>query len=204
MGLRRERSMQRFYFDVRENGTFSPDEVGLEFPDLDAAEREATVAASAIARDRLPNGKSREIVMEVRDEHWHRMSTVTVSLRVERRTFATAVAMPSIHDAPADLAAVAQAAEKMRADFRPASISVLFVGEAVPANGTFFYDGTSQMFREFKRALGTKLGSPADFLGAFKARGYFLDDLVLMPMHRLSGTDRCRRHLDGVPSLCTG
>jgi hypothetical protein len=55
--------MPRFFFDVRENGTFSPDEEGLEFPDLDAAEREAAVAASDIARDRLPNGKS------ARDRH---------------------------------------------------------------------------------------------------------------------------------------
>jgi len=76
--------MPRFYFDVREDGTFSPDDEGLEFLDLDAAEREAAVAASAIARDRLPKGESREIVMEVRDEHRQRMSTVTVSLHVER------------------------------------------------------------------------------------------------------------------------
>ena len=74
--------MPRFFFDVRENGTFSPDEEGLEFPDLDAAEREAAVAASAI--DRLPNGKSREIVMEVRDGDRQQLLTVTVSLRVER------------------------------------------------------------------------------------------------------------------------
>src|SRR4051812_18746160 len=82
--LRRERSMPRFFFDVRENGTVSPDEEALEFPDLDAAEREAAVAASAIARDRLPNGRSREIVMEVRDGDRQHLLTVTVSLHVER------------------------------------------------------------------------------------------------------------------------
>jgi len=76
--------MPRFYFDLREDGTYSPDDEGLEFPNLDAAEREAATAAACIARDRLPNGKSREIVMEVRDGDRQQLLTVTVSLHVER------------------------------------------------------------------------------------------------------------------------
>ena len=44
--------MPRF-FDVREGTRFAPDDEGLEFPDLDAAEREAAEAAAAIDRDRL-------------------------------------------------------------------------------------------------------------------------------------------------------
>src|SRR4051794_22871626 len=82
--LCRERSMPRFYFDVREGGRFSPDDQGLEFPDLDAAEREAAKAAAAMGRDRLPKNDSREIVMEVRNEHRQRVLTITVSLHVER------------------------------------------------------------------------------------------------------------------------
>ena len=76
--------MPRFYFDLREGGMFSPDDEGLEFPDLNAAEREAAEAAAAIGRDRLPKGGSREINMEVRNEHRQRLLTVTVSLHVER------------------------------------------------------------------------------------------------------------------------
>ena len=64
--------MPRFYFDLREGGMFSPDDEGVEFPDLNAAEREAAEAAAAIGRDRLPKGGSREINMEVRNEHRQR------------------------------------------------------------------------------------------------------------------------------------
>ena len=76
--------MPRFYFDLREGGMFSPDDEGIEFPDLNAAEREAAEAAAAIGRDRLPKGGSREINMEVLNEHRQRLLTVTVSLHVER------------------------------------------------------------------------------------------------------------------------
>ena len=43
--------MPRFYFDVREGARFAPDDEGLEFPDLDAAERNAAEAAAEISRD---------------------------------------------------------------------------------------------------------------------------------------------------------
>ena len=42
--------MSRFYFDVREGASFIPDEEGLEFDSLDAAEREAATAAAEIGR----------------------------------------------------------------------------------------------------------------------------------------------------------
>jgi len=74
----------RFYFDVREGGRFSPDDEGLEFPDLGAAEREAAMATAAIGRDRLPKGHAREIVMEVRDEHRQLILIITVSMHLER------------------------------------------------------------------------------------------------------------------------
>jgi len=76
--------MPRFYFDLREDGTYSPDDEGLEFPNLDAAEREAATAAACIARDRLPKGNAREIAMDVRDELRQRLLTVTVSMHMER------------------------------------------------------------------------------------------------------------------------
>ena len=80
----RETPMPRFYFDSREGTTFVPDDEGLEFPDLDAVEREAAEAAAAIGRDRLPRGDAREIVIEVRNEQRQRVVTVTVSMHVER------------------------------------------------------------------------------------------------------------------------
>jgi hypothetical protein len=54
--------LPRFYFGVREGANFTPDEQGLEFTSLDAAEHEAAVAAAAeIGRERLPKGDVREV-----------------------------------------------------------------------------------------------------------------------------------------------
>ncbi|SCY66622.1 DUF6894 family protein [Microvirga guangxiensis] len=76
--------MPRFYFDVREGARFIPDEEGLEFDGLDAAEHEAACTAAEIGRDRLPTGDAREITVEVRNEHRQRVLTITVSMQVDR------------------------------------------------------------------------------------------------------------------------
>ena len=76
--------MPRFYFEVREGSRFVPDDEGMEFPDIDAAEREAAEAAAGIGRDRLPKGDAREITIEVLNEHRQRIITVTVSMTVDR------------------------------------------------------------------------------------------------------------------------
>ncbi len=46
--------MPWFYFDVREGASFIPDEEGLEFASLEAAEHEPACTAAEIGRDRLP------------------------------------------------------------------------------------------------------------------------------------------------------
>jgi uncharacterized protein DUF6894 len=74
----------RFYFDIREGTRFIPDETGLEFDSLDAAEREAASAAAEIGRDQLPKGDARAVTIEVRNEQGQRVLTVTVSMEVER------------------------------------------------------------------------------------------------------------------------
>jgi hypothetical protein len=76
--------MPRYYFDVREGALFTPDDQGLEFASLDAAERMAAEAAADIGRDRLPKGDSREITVEVRNEHRQRVLTVTVTMKIDR------------------------------------------------------------------------------------------------------------------------
>lgn len=76
--------MPRYYFDVREGARFTPDEEGLEFDSLDAAEHEAACAAAEIGRDRLPKGDTRMVTVEVKNEHHQRVRTVTVSLEIDR------------------------------------------------------------------------------------------------------------------------
>jgi hypothetical protein len=72
--------MPRFYFDVREGVRFAPDEEGLEFPDVETAEREAATTAAEIGRDLLPKG----VTVEVRNEHGQRIITATVTLALDR------------------------------------------------------------------------------------------------------------------------
>lgn len=76
--------MPRFYFDSREGQRFIPDDEGVEFPDLDAAEREAATAAAEMGRDRLPRGDTRDITIEVRNEHRQRVLTVRVAMEIDR------------------------------------------------------------------------------------------------------------------------
>jgi hypothetical protein len=86
----------RYYFDVREGPRFIADPDGLECPDLDAAEHEATETAASIARDVFPRGRAHDVTVEVRDAHGHRVFTVTVTMRTNR-----VVAPPVAPSAPA-------------------------------------------------------------------------------------------------------
>jgi hypothetical protein len=76
--------MPRYYFDIREGTRFVPDEVGLEFDSLDAAERAAAETAAEIGREMLPKGDAREVTVEVRNEHRQRVLTATSSLEIHR------------------------------------------------------------------------------------------------------------------------
>jgi len=76
--------MPRFYVDLREGTRFLADDEGLEFPDLDAAEREAADAAAGIGRDRLPKGDTWDVTVEVKNEHRQRVLTVTVTMEIHR------------------------------------------------------------------------------------------------------------------------
>jgi hypothetical protein len=77
-------AVPRFYFDTREGAAFIPDDEGLELPDLDAAEREGATAAAEMGRDRLPSGDTRDITVEVSNEHRQRVLTVRVSMEIDR------------------------------------------------------------------------------------------------------------------------
>jgi hypothetical protein len=90
---------------------------------------------------------------------------------------------------------------ELRACYRPTKVGVLFVGEAPPASGTFFYAGNSQVYRYLKEALSAHLDQPDDFLAAFAARGYFLDDLVQQPVDQISPKERGAVFTKNVPLL---
>jgi hypothetical protein len=76
--------MPRFYFDVRDDGSFTSDDEGREFDSLDAAELAAAEAAAEIGRDRLPMSDARKVTVEMRDEHRQLVGTVMVLIEVHR------------------------------------------------------------------------------------------------------------------------
>ena len=84
--------------------------------------------------------------------------------------------------------------EAVRAKFRPERIVTLFVGESAPNGGGFFYLGNTAMARNMDRAMGDAgLSGNGDFLGRFKAYGWYLDDLVLAPINDLTQSTRKQR-----------
>jgi hypothetical protein len=74
--------------------------------------------------------------------------------------------------------------EPLRLQYRPERITVLFVGEAPPASDSFFYRGNSGLTNYMRNALGGPKGD-IEFLNWFKARGWYLDDLVTAPIENL-------------------
>jgi hypothetical protein len=86
-----------------------------------------------------------------------------------------------------------------RAQYRPATITVLFIGEAPPAGGTFFYYANSQVYRYVREVLSPAWGNPEHFLSAFAERGYYLDDLVLTPVDGIPMRDRIPIYDMNVP-----
>jgi hypothetical protein len=80
--------------------------------------------------------------------------------------------------------------EAIRMQFRPPRIRTLFVGESAPVSGDFFYHGNSNMLLHMREVVESVLGKSDDFLNTFKSYGWYLDDLVLMPVNHLGPSDR--------------
>lgn len=106
----------------------------------------------------------------------------SIAGRIESRTInlkVTAAAPPQTFSMAAT--------EALRASYRPTRVMTLFVGESAPASGKFFYDGNSSMVRYMARALSV----PEDqLLERFKTNGWYLDDLVLYPINRMTQAER--------------
>jgi hypothetical protein len=60
--------MPRYYFDIRENDEIVVDELGMDFPDLQAAAIEAAQSLADMARDFLPGAECYSLAIEVRDD----------------------------------------------------------------------------------------------------------------------------------------
>lgn len=82
--------------------------------------------------------------------------------------------------------------ERLRKEFRPASVRLLFIGESPPASGRFFYRRNSGLYRAMREAFQSVDASITDssFLGAFQEFGCYLFDLCPEPVDRLGAAAR--------------
>ena len=90
-----------------------------------------------------------------------------------------------------------QQRERLRREFRPEAVRLLFIGESPPASGRFFYRGDSGLYRAIREAFQRIAPSITDstFLTVFQETGCYLFDLCADPVDRLSATarrDACR------------
>ena len=60
--------MPLYFFDTRDNDEFIEDDVGIEFPDLEAVKIEAARSLAELARDVISGSLQRKLAVEVRDE----------------------------------------------------------------------------------------------------------------------------------------
>lgn len=89
--------------------------------------------------------------------------------------------------------------EALREKFRPKQVRLLFVGEAPPASGRFFYSGNSGLYRAMREAF--KPAAPGindeNFLRLFQASGCYLVDLYPKPIDQLDAESRRRARIVG-------
>ena len=110
----------------------------------------------------------------------------------------------AVHQDPAPYEATSGA--RLRAQFEPERVSILFVGESSPAGGTHFYRADSNLFRATREAFAVAFGEEqvADgprFLREFQDRGCWLVDLVDHPVNQLTGEEREALASGGVAEL---
>jgi hypothetical protein len=94
--------------------------------------------------------------------------------------------------------------ERLRRRYRPANLRLLFIGEAPPASGRFFYQQDSGLYRAIRDAF--RVIDPSildeDFLSVFQSFGCYLIDLCPYPVDQLDPQSRRAACLASEPLLC--
>jgi hypothetical protein len=90
------------------------------------------------------------------------------------------------------------ARERLRKQYRPDRIRILFVGESPPASGRFFYQADSGLYRAVRETFVQAFPSlkNREFLDSFRALGCYLIDLCGKPVDDMTRDARrqaCRR-----------
>jgi hypothetical protein len=84
------------------------------------------------------------------------------------------------------------AKEVLRKRYRPESVKILFVGEAPPASGRFFYQSDSGLYRAVRDTFVAAFPAlrEQDFLQSFRSLGCYLVDLCAEPVDQMTRTAR--------------
>jgi len=94
--------------------------------------------------------------------------------------------------------------ERLRRRYRPVDLRLLFIGEAPPASGRFFYQQDSGLYRAMRDAFRAIDPSITDesFLAVFQHSGCYLIDACPQAVDRLDPPSRRAACLASEPSLC--
>jgi hypothetical protein len=97
----------------------------------------------------------------------------------------------------------AQGRERLKRRYRPASVRVLFVGEAPPASGRFFYQADSGLYRALRDTFANVFPGVGerDFLESFQSLGCYLVDLCGRPVDHLPLNQRLKASSDSEVRL---
>jgi hypothetical protein len=84
--------------------------------------------------------------------------------------------------------------ERLRKRYQPERVRILFVGEAPPASGRFFYQADSGLYRSVREAFAVALPQLREgpFLDAFRFLGCYLVDLCREPVDKMDARYRKR------------
>jgi hypothetical protein len=88
--------------------------------------------------------------------------------------------------------------------YRPAQLRLLFIGEAPPVSGRFFYQRDSGLYRAIRdafRAVDPSI-TDADFLQVFQTAGCYLIDACPYPIDQLDLASRRAACQAAEPALC--
>jgi hypothetical protein len=93
----------------------------------------------------------------------------------------------------------------IRNNYKPTKNKFLFIGESPPANETFFYLGNSNLFKytrqAFENAYQLDFIDNSEFLDFFKSECFYLEDLCLEPVNRISKAERTSLCEDNIEPL---
>ena len=104
---------------------------------------------------------------------------------------------------PATSARVQAERERLRRQYRPARIRMLFIGESPPSSGHFFYHQDSGLYRAIRDTFRMVDPSIADntFLDTFQNAGCYLIDACAGPVDHLDVQSRRAACLASEPAL---